>query len=182
MIEALALSLALGAMQAPLAATAQLKTVSQVPPAPVKATTANPAQWKKLVHAALNSPDCVAIPETSLLAWTLTLAIPEINGKAQTYMVQVAGEFLPGNNVRVAGATIASSSFVTDLAAGTITQHTRVFSTDRSGKILSVTDMKSVTKTQPPDAEPVPSPDEEVDVNSPEVATEFDYIVDLMTR
>lgn len=182
MIETLALSLALGAMQAPLATTAQIKTVSQVPPAPVKETVANPAQWKNLVHAALNSRDCVAIPETSLIACTITLAIPEINGKEQFYMVQVAGEFLPGNIVKVVSATIASISFATDLAAGTITQYSRLFLTDRIGKIISVTDMKSVSKMQPAGSKPVQSPNEAVDINGPEVAEEFDYIVDLMTR
>lgn len=178
MIETtLALSLALGAMNGPLATTAQLKTVSQVPPA-IAGPTAPAAAWDKVIE--IVTEDGVytpAKPGASLVYYALTEKDNTPLAKHMTRSAILVGELRDGK-VSLTRAVFAET-VLTKTAAG-FTQEVWSIGTDPFGQVVTAKlittiysrDLKEVEKT----------PIVELDPADPKVKARFDDIIRHWSR
>lgn len=176
------LSAAFQGLGAPLAALAQLKTVSQVPPAPVSGPAADPVLWQRLVDVVVARGERKAVTGTSASVYFITREVTLTKGDQWLYLVQIGGIPLPDGRVEIVSASISYMHYVTNLTAGTETTYTRAYSTDGNGRLVAATDMESVAKLQPPDSKSIDGPKMALNINDPKIAADFAGVVGFMTK
>ena len=129
-----ALSVALGALHAPLAAMAQLKTQSQTPAPPqLKGPTAPADLWKKILDSARKGT--FAVEPNGIIRRKRDAQIDYSATSATQHHVTVFSTVRPDGHEGVGGALFVVSEFNMD-AAGVMRIDHWVFGTNRSGQLL----------------------------------------------
>lgn len=178
MIDAtLALSLALASLQPSLATMAQLKTQSQVPPAPAGGPVSRQAQWEAIMEAVLSKGTSAPIPGTGLVRHTKFFQLDAADGSYYLFIIHAAVRPIANAKAPLVGADLVVINHTVDRVVGHTSDFMMTYSTDGGGKLLSVTAQETTTKLQPPGSEPVKGPARNLHINSRLAIDQFEYAI-----